>query len=385
MAKIYDLLAQFQQVSPEFLNHFCMINGAVYPLDEVEKMGYAEFGLRARINMPKRLYKYFPNMRKEVRGDSGEVTSVNYSLDALKSNCVYLNCPDQFDDVYDSDINIPWEEYSLFRLKKYAAWGGCNTNAIHKIEEIGYVLAQKMYSALSSGQDIESIFSLEEHPEEERMSILIFCQEVKSELVARQDWHAAIAQTLHNEYSKLLKRIQRLFRVSCFAITPFSQLMWGGPYADCHRGFCIEYSVDPVNPQYKDVYNHLFPVVYCKTRKKVTENLMCVQDAELTEAGLWDIYFHGALRKSIDWAYQSEWRFLLPAGHNTAGFTREFFPITKVYLGNRMPHDQRREVIEICQEKNIPYIGVTRADDRFEMQECKILCENCPRFNQSVE
>lgn len=93
-----------------------MINGAVYPLDEVEKMGYAEFGLRARINMPKRLYKYFPNMRKEVRGDSGEVTSVNYSLDALKSNCVYLNCPDQFDDVYDSDINIPWEEYSLFRL-----------------------------------------------------------------------------------------------------------------------------------------------------------------------------------------------------------------------------------------------------------------------------
>lgn len=92
VAKIYDLLAQFQQVSLEFLNHFCMINGAVYPLDEVEKMGYAEFGLRARINMPKRLYKYFPNMRKEVRGDSGEVTSVNYSLDALKSSLFKAFC-----------------------------------------------------------------------------------------------------------------------------------------------------------------------------------------------------------------------------------------------------------------------------------------------------
>ena len=171
-----------------------------------------------------------------------------------------------------------------------------------------------------------------------------------------------------------------MFRVSCFATTPFSQLMWGGAYADCHRGFCIEYTVDPNNLQYKDVYYNLFPVVYCKTRKKVTENMMCVQDAILSKEGLWDIYFHGALRKSFDWAYQNEWRLLLPGNHKDAGFTKEFFPITKVYLGNRMPSEKRKEVIEICHEKNIPYIGVTRAGNRFEMQECNTLCENCPQY-----
>lgn len=47
-----------------------------------------------------------------------------------------------------------------------------------------------------------------------------------------------------------------------------------------------------------------------------------------------------------------------------------FFPITKVFLGNRMPHAARKEVIDICHARNIPYIGVTRHPDIFEMQEC---------------
>lgn len=380
MPNMYDLLSQFQQAGPEFINNYCVINGAIFALDEIEKIGYDEFGLRAKFNMPMKLYKYFPNVAKEEKTENGNTTQINYSLQALKSNCVYLNSPDQFDDPYDSDIYVPWEEYSFLRLKQYANWGGCDANAITRVEDAGYALSQKMYSALTNGKDIESIFSTDERQDGEKLSISLFCLRVKNELGSKHDWHESIAQALRIEYSEFVKSIQRMFRVSCFATTPFSQLMWGGAYADCHRGFCIEYTVDPNNPQYKDVYYNLFPVVYCKTRKKVTENMMCVQDAILSKEELWDIYFHGALRKSFDWAYQNEWRLLLPGNHKDAGFTKKFFPITKVYLGNRMPSEKRKEVIEICHEKNIPYIGVTRAGNRFEMQECNTLCENCPQY-----
>lgn len=56
----------------------------------------------------------------------------------------------------------------------------------------------------------------------------------------------------------------------------------------------------------------------------------------------------------------------------------KFFPITKVYLGNRIPAAQRKEIIEICHEKNIPYVGVKRNPHIFEMQDCEMKCEDCP-------
>ena len=31
-------------------------------------------------------------------------------------------------------------------------------------------------------------------------------------------------------------------------------------------------------------------------------------------------------------------------------------------------------------EQNIPYVGVRRTDDRFEMCECPIKCESCPQY-----
>ena len=55
MPNMYDLLSQFQQAGSEFINNYCVINGAIFALDEIEKMGYDEFGLRAKFNMPMKL------------------------------------------------------------------------------------------------------------------------------------------------------------------------------------------------------------------------------------------------------------------------------------------------------------------------------------------
>ena len=41
-------------------------------------------------------------------------------------------------------------------------------------------------------------------------------------------------------------------------------------------------------------------------------------------------------------------------------FDVKFYPISKVYLGNRMSAIRRREIIDFCHKKGIPYVGVKR-------------------------
>lgn len=380
MASVYDMLLSFQQAGQEFIENYCIVNNNFFLLDDIEKMGSTEFGLRSKFSMPLKLYKYFPNKVVTDKDDDGNETQVNYSLQALETNQVYLNSPDQFDDVFDSDISISWDDYLLFRLKRYARWYGCDVEMNQKIEEVSLALAEKMYLALTEKGSIVEGLNCDGCSEGERLSAHSFGLQVQLELKDTNDWHLAFAKILNKEYNDFIRYVQQRFRVTCFATSPFSQLMWGGPYADCHRGFCIEYTIEPNNPEYKEAYYNLFPMIYCKTRKQVSERLLRIQDADFPPEVLWDIYFYGALRKSIDWAFQNEWRLLLPNTRNSPGFTMPFFPISKVYLGNRMPAEKRKAVIDICHSKNIPYIGVTRSTSRYEMEECKMLCENCPSY-----
>ena len=102
----------------------------------------------------------------------------------------------------------------------------------------------------------------------------------------------------------------------------------------------------------------------------MSQRLVAAKDKNITKEVLWDIYSHGALRKSIDWAFQNEWRLLLPLhSKNVADYNVKFFPITKVYLGNRMAKKKKKKIIDICHNKNIPYIGVKRSPSVFEMQD----------------
>jgi len=156
--------------------------------------------------------------------------------------------------------------------------------------------------------------------------------------------------------------------------------MWGSSYADNHRGFCVEYTINPNDTSLQKQYFNLFPVIYCNKRADIEKELLHWLDEEISSESYWKIHFHGVLRKSINWADQNEWRLLLPHALNQSGYTVPFFPITKVYIGNRMEDAQRKELIDLCHSRGIPYSGMIRAADKFEMQECPTLCENCSQF-----
>lgn len=389
---INTLIQTLQRAIPQIAESCCIVNGAIMNLDEVQNMGYNEFSMRTKLNMPLKLYKYFPNRTTSLIDEksekpiidekTGETKIVNYNIQSLRDNTVFMQSPSLFDDVYDSDISLDYNDYEKIRLLEYCKRCELNVCDSMTTQELGNVLLQYIGETFNATGNLDSVFKSKPVSKIEELSNTCFLLKLKSELIKDGNWSTAIARVIISDFKEYSKHLQNTFRATCFATSPYSQLMWGGSYADCHRGFCVEYTILPNDPQYQNLYLNLFPMIYCKVRPNMTERLAKFENKELTKEILWDIYFHGALRKSIDWAFQNEWRLLLPMEQNLAvkDYCVPFFPITKVFLGNRMPQAARREIIDICHDRNIPYIGVTRNPNIFEMQECAIKCEDCPNY-----
>ncbi|MCR5809724.1 MAG: DUF2971 domain-containing protein [Clostridiales bacterium] len=373
---ISEFLLSVPQVGPEFLSSYCFVNGAPMRLEDIQNMGCNEFAYRSKLNMPMKLYKYFPNVSKTVNRKR-----VNFSIQALKNNTVFMQTPSEFDDVYDSDIHIEREDYVRLRLKEYCNRCLIETGPDSSVQEMFEALLHRAFDLYQRDGSLDGLFSKEPISEMEKLSNELFRNRLLFKAYDGPDWASALSNALLVEYNELCKQLKDTFRTACFTTTPYSQLMWA-LYANNHRGFCIEYTVLPNDPQYQQVYLNLFPVVYCKTRPDMTKRIVDYQDKYPTEENLWDIYLHGALRKSIDWAYQNEWRLILPMGKaEGTDYNMQFFPITKVFLGNRMQSRDRNRIIRICKQKGIAYTGVTRKPDLFEMEDCKILCEDCPKMD----
>ena len=389
---INTLIQTLQRAIPQIAESCCIVNGAIMNLDEVQNMGYNEYSMRTKLNMPLKLYKYFPNRTTSLIDEksekpiidekTGETKIVNYNIQSLRDNTVFMQSPSLFDDVYDSDISLDYNDYEKIRLLEYCKRCELNVCDSMTTQELGNVLLQYIGETFNATGNLDSVFKSKPVSKIEELSNTCFLLKLKSELIKDGNWSTAIARVIISDFKEYSKHLQNTFRATCFATSPYSQLMWGGSYADCHRGFCVEYTILPNDPQYHNLYLNLFPMIYCKVRPNMTERLAKFENKELTKEILWDIYFHGALRKSIDWAFQNEWRLLLPMEQNLAvkDYCVPFFPITKVFLGNRMPQAARREIIDICHDRNIPYIGVTRNPNIFEMQECAIKCEDCPNY-----
>lgn len=371
---INDFILNAQQILPELLSNYCVVNKKIISLQEIEEMGYNKFSYISKINMPPKLYKYFPNREEQKDG-----CNVNYSLEALKNNTVFMQSPNNFDDVYDSGVNLDWYEFHKQRLIAYCKRIGMQVNEDETTEKIGNDFIKNLKQYFETHNNFENIFIQEPASQIEELANTLFKNNLMLGLSHNKDLSQIVFKIICKEYEKYINDLKNTFKVSCFTTDPFSQLMWSG-YADYHRGFCIEYTILPTYDDYKDVFYNLFPMVYCKTRPDITERIVRAKDKNFTEEDLWDIYFHGVLRKSIDWVFQDEWRLVWPFNESNV----KFFPITKVYLGNRMPASRRKEIIDFCNSKNIQYAGIKSNPNIFKMEECSIKCEDCPNYLNNI-
>ena len=177
-----------------------------------------------------------------------------------------------------------------------------------------------------------------------------------------------------------MNRLKIFFGSTCFTTNPYSQLMWS-TYADYHKGFCVEYDINQSHIRYKHLYENLFPVIYSKVRSTLPYKILEDNYFVLTEEYLWHIYACGALRKSIDWVWQDEWRLLLALQKEV---NIDFFPISKVFLGNKMSTVNKKKIIDICNNRKINYIGIKRDDLSFDLKDCNIKCEDCSDYKEKI-
>ena len=143
----------------------------------------------------------------------------------------------------------------------------------------------------------------------------------------------------------------------------------------------MEYEIPTPDEQNVTLLQNLMPVIYSDERVSVlNECLADLIDPGVSEDTVGAIYKYGLLTKSIDWKYQNEWRLIsLDTMLTDESYNCIFFPISKVYIGAKMPDGKRREIIKICNSRSIPSTCVLPAFSSFSMQECtgKMLNPNC--------
>lgn len=157
--------------------------------------------------------------------------------------------------------------------------------------------------------------------------------------------------------------------------------MWSNQYADNNQGFCIEYGMPDIYHRTDNLCSNLFPVIYSDARTDVLDKCLEYNEKEPDAEYLSAIYKYGVLAKSKSiWKAQDEWRLVSCDNLLADNYNCKFYPITRVYLGANMKNDQRREIIDICKGKGIPYVGVIRNNERYQMMDCEKMCEECNKM-----
>ena len=333
----------------------CIINGSFQKIHEIESLKLSEYGKRSIIHVPKHLYKYYADTVTD---------GVNYTRQNLENNTVFMQNPVKFNDIFYCDIVLEKEEYIYSRLKEFCSRAGIENASKYDKNELILKLIEKLYYAQKETDDIINAFDFNDVIAQNTTNKM-FCVDFKNRLFSGIEAPDAIQGALEKEYDFYINNCKTMFAVSSFTVNPDSQLMWAH-YANNHKGICLEYEIDNIN----DIMCHLFPVIYSRAKKDISEKLIQFIDSDIDDETLWKIYFNGPLRKNIEWMYENEWRLIYPKNKdNPDGYSRKFGRISKVYLGYRMEEDARNYYIEECNKRNIPYVEMDKDPIRFAMKE----------------
>lgn len=351
----------------------CVIDNKVFKLEDIEKMGINEFSTSVHIHPLKGLFKYFSNTKVYVKS---EKKYRNYSFEALKNNTVFLQDAVNFDDCFDCAVDLDYNDFFYNRLLKYCEYFDIEINNHQDINSLVILLAKKLYDYRNIDKALKNI----KHFDNEiiNLRLKIFVTGVFSNVYKKQDWNEAISLVIKNEYDEF-RNVLSEFKISCFSTSPYLNRMWSSSYANNNKGFCIEYEIDLNNQESIDMYANIFPVIYSQKRNDFIPLSLNIDEFP-SEDDLWQMYYNGLLRKSIHWMDQMEWRLIMHKNSITDN-PMYFFKIKKIYLGNKMPKNERLKIIRYCKKHYIEYVGLIRKSNSFDLVECYNDCFICYNNN----
>lgn len=141
---------------------------------------------------------------------------------------------------------------------------------------------------------------------------------------------------------------------------PNNELLWAH-YANSHKGFCIEYDLNKLIDNYSKEYDirNVINVQYQDERPEVTEldNTFTIQNKVFGT-------------KSLAWRYENEIRLVF----NTAGKkTIISEAVTGIYFGLKISLEDRRDIIQKTQGRNIDYYQIERNDNSYNLKSTKLI------------
>ncbi len=355
-----------QQILVSFLENDCVIANKVYSLTEIGESGLDGFSEKFHSNSNFKLYKYCPNTI-----DSN--TKRNYSIENLINNTVYMQDFKNFDDSFDCAIDIDINIFTKLRFQKYCEYFKLKFSEEDDLSMLAYKIRCFLYDYIKDNK-LESFIDEITDPIQ-KLTIQNFVANIKVEIVNNHlEFNNALSVAINKEYKTYISKFN-LFKITCFSMSPYINRMWSSSYGDNNRGFCIEYTIDFDDEDKRELFVNLYPVIYSHKRN---DNLMFMKenDVILSKNGLWQYYYNGMLRKSFSWLDQMEWRLILPKKYVKKDNLVNFYKITKVYLGIKMPKEERRKIIDICKKFDIPYEGVVRKTDSYDIISCNGDCYN---------
>lgn len=158
--------------------------------------------------------------------------------------------------------------------------------------------------------------------------------------------------------------IDKTFLVGCLCTDNKNRLMWSH-YADCHKGFCIEYDFSSYYKKPNDIL--LLPVVYSNERTllpleaKITNPKSSDELSQKLKLGIIKVL----VTKDAVWSYEDEWRIILPLEkdkHNV-----KMPPISCIYIGALCSEDNKSKLINIANSQNIPVKQMTIDSGKYEL------------------
>ena len=161
--------------------------------------------------------------------------------------------------------------------------------------------------------------------------------------------------------SRFTEHWQSGFSVVSLSQVPSSILMWSH-YSDAHKGFCIEYDFSSISAD--DLRRRLcFPVYY---RKKLTDATRYFAQRDPANVNnLFGQYL--CLLKSDEWAYEREWRIVIPTGPSDANAEILMPKPSSIVLGMRVEENNRKWMIEHCKRNDISLKKVRQRRDAFHL------------------
>lgn len=154
-------------------------------------------------------------------------------------------------------------------------------------------------------------------------------------------------------------------RVASFCERKDLNIMWGH-YANSHKGICIEYNTEKI---FKDLKRVPAPVLYRTKHLGPLNN---------TEEEIRKFYIKSMFIKSVEWAYEKEWRIVLHKTEcgircNTKGVLLDFIKPSSISIGCNASEKLKAQVIDLCKTHGIESFQMKKDEKSFSLLSVKII------------